>query len=94
MNKLKEKEVWVEINVDIEPQSKFRIVEFKDGGYVMINEIKKQSGYFHSKDQLEKIISDAWDQADQTADERAAYRYGRNGGFEHPDKQTFIDNLF
>ncbi len=43
-----------------------------------------------TKQQLEDLIRETWEQCDKTAEEYGAYRYGRNGGYKEPDKETFI----
>ena len=81
MNKLQIKEMWVEVDVNAEPQSDLRIVKYDktDGAYSLKAEVKKQSGYFLTKEELEAVIKDAMFYANETG--------------PSPDVQAFIDNL-
>ena len=44
-------------------------------------------------DQVLKIASDAWDACHAHIEEFQEYRYGRHGGYQHPDKETYLNKL-
>lgn len=39
-------------------------------------------------------VGEVWEAADKYADERQEYRYGKNGKWDHPDKETYVNSLF
>lgn len=55
------KEVWVRADVNKDPNSgcKEAVYDKSIKGYKLGVELKKQFGYFHTKEELEKIIGDA-----------------------------------
>jgi len=96
MKALKPKDVWMEVNVITEPISDYRVVKFDHTakGYILQSEIKKQSLFCFTEEELRELLTKMWEQSDKTAEEFSQYKYGRNGGYQNPDQQTFINNLF
>ena len=43
---------------------------------------------------LKKVEGEAWDAADKRIEEVQEYRYGRTGGYQNPDKQTYLETKY
>jgi len=55
------------------------------------------TGYFFTEEQMKEhdreVAGKAWDAAMELMEELDQYPYGRRGGYQKPDKKTYLDNL-
>jgi len=63
-------------------------------GVEMLNEVAAKYYGHPAQEGYRQVASDAWDAADNCANERSMYPYGkRSGKYDHPDKETYLSSL-
>lgn len=96
------------MNTDKQPESCFIYCHGKDASHFLgttipsipVKEIKNV--YIFTTEELEALLQKerreaaekAWDQSDKTSYEKMAYHCGKNGKYEHPNKEEYLNKHY